>query len=59
MTQRIDLITGGIGGIGTAICQLIASDAMRVIAAHHPVEDEAAGAEHDSAGLLLVCVTRR
>lgn len=42
MTQRVALITGGTGGIGTAICQRLANDGLRVIAAHHPAEDEAA-----------------
>lgn len=42
MTSRVALITGGIGGIGTAICQRMAKDGMRVIAAHHPSESEIA-----------------
>ena len=38
MTQptRVALITGGIGGIGTAICQRLAKDGCRVVANHHP-----------------------
>lgn len=42
MTTRVALITGGIGGIGTAICRRMAKDGMRVISAHHPAECEAA-----------------
>lgn len=46
MTQqaRVVLITGGIGGIGTAICQRLATDGYRVVANHHPAEQEAADA---------------
>ena len=44
MTQqnRLALVTGGIGGIGTAICQRLAKDGYRVVANHHPAEQEAA-----------------
>ena len=44
MTQRarVALITGGIGGIGTAICRRLAKDGRRVVANHHPTEQEAA-----------------
>ncbi len=44
MTQqaRVALITGGIGGIGTAICRRLAKDGFRVVANHHPSEQEAA-----------------
>lgn len=42
MTKRVALITGGIGGIGTAICQRMANDGMRVVATHLPAESEAA-----------------
>jgi len=46
MTQqaRVALITGGIGGIGTAMCQRLATDGYRVVANHHPAEQEAADA---------------
>ena len=46
MTQqaRVVLITGGIGGIGTSMCQRLATDGYRVVANHHPAEQEAADA---------------
>ncbi len=42
--QRVALITGGIGGIGTAICQRLARDGHRVVANYHPSEQEQADA---------------
>lgn len=38
------MVTGGIGGIGTAICRRLATDGWKVIANHHPSEQEAAQA---------------
>jgi len=48
---RVALITGGIGGIGTAICRRLALDGWRVVANHHPSEQEGAQAwRNDLAG---------
>ncbi len=48
---KIALVTGGIGGIGTAICRRLARDGFFVIANHHPSEQEAAVAwKNDQAG---------
>jgi len=33
MTQRIALVTGGIGGLGTEICKHLARSGRRVVAA--------------------------
>jgi acetoacetyl-CoA reductase len=40
----VALVTGGIGGIGTAICRRLAQEGCRVVANHHPSEQEAADA---------------
>jgi acetoacetyl-CoA reductase len=42
--MRVALVTGGIGGIGTSICQRLATDGMRVVANYHPSEQEQAEA---------------
>jgi acetoacetyl-CoA reductase len=45
--KTLALVTGGIGGIGTAICRRLAGDGLTVIANHHPAETEAALAWHN------------
>jgi acetoacetyl-CoA reductase len=44
MGSRVALITGGIGGIGTAICRRLIKDGYEVYAAYHPAEAEQAEA---------------
>jgi acetoacetyl-CoA reductase len=40
--NKIALVTGGVGGIGTAICQRLAKDGFRVVASYYPpLEEEA------------------
>ena len=38
------LVTGGVGGIGTAICRELAHKGHQVIAGYHPAEEENAKA---------------
>ncbi len=40
--NRIALVTGGIGGIGTAICRRLTQDGCRVVASYYPAEKEIA-----------------
>jgi len=42
MKAKTALITGGIGGIGTAICRRLCADGFDVIAVYHPMEAERA-----------------
>ena len=37
---RLAVVTGGIGGIGTAICERLAKEGCRVVATYHPSEEE-------------------
>ena len=39
MTQRVAYVTGGMGGIGTSICQRLAKDGYKVIAGCGPTRD--------------------
>lgn len=43
MQTKVALVTGGTGGIGTAICRRLARQGCRVVAGFHPAEPEAAG----------------
>ena len=36
MSQKVAYVTGGMGGIGTAICQRLAADGFKVIAGCGP-----------------------
>ena len=39
MAQKVAYVTGGMGGIGTAICQRLAKDGFKVIAGCGPSRD--------------------
>jgi len=41
MKNKVALVTGGMGGIGTAICQYLAKEGAQVIASYNRDEDEA------------------
>jgi len=41
-TNRLAVVTGGIGGIGSAICVRLTQDGHKVIATYHPSEQEKA-----------------
>lgn len=59
MTQRVALVTGAMGGLGTAICQQLAKAGHKVVAAYHPQFDnkDAWLAEMSAAGFNdFVCV---
>ncbi|MBI4742648.1 MAG: acetoacetyl-CoA reductase [Betaproteobacteria bacterium] len=40
MTQRVALVTGAMGGLGTAICQELAKAGHKVVASYHPEFDK-------------------
>lgn len=59
MTQRIALVTGAMGGLGTAICQELAKAGHKIVAAYHPEFDKPEEwlREMSAAGFTgLVCV---
>ncbi len=59
MTQRVALVTGAMGGLGTAICQELAKAGNKVVASYHPQFDnkDAWLAEMAAAGFNdFVCV---
>ncbi|MHB1250415.1 MAG: SDR family NAD(P)-dependent oxidoreductase, partial [Polaromonas sp.] len=39
MTKKVAYVTGGMGGIGTTICQRLAKDGFNVIAGCGPTRD--------------------
>ena len=41
MSQKVAYVTGGMGGIGTAICQRLHKDGFKVIAGCGPTRDHA------------------
>jgi acetoacetyl-CoA reductase len=42
MKKKIALVTGGVGGIGSAICQELAASGCTVYAGYHPAEEKSA-----------------
>lgn len=42
MSNRVALVTGGMGGIGTAICQVLSAQGVKVIATYHRATEEEA-----------------
>lgn len=59
MTQRVALVTGALGGLGTSICQELAKAGHKVVAAYHPEFDKPTEwlAEQAAAGFKdFICV---
>ena len=50
MAQRLAYVTGGMGGIGTAICQRLAKAGCKVIAGCGPTRDHAKWLAEQKAG---------
>ena len=56
MTQRVALVTGAMGGLGTAICQELAKAGHKVVASYHPQFDNKDAWLADMAAAALVVV---
>jgi acetoacetyl-CoA reductase len=41
-TKRVAFVTGGVGGIGSAVCKELAAKGLRVVAGYHPAEEAGA-----------------
>ncbi|MBI3440480.1 MAG: SDR family NAD(P)-dependent oxidoreductase, partial [Proteobacteria bacterium] len=44
-TKTVALVTGGVGGIGSAVCKELAQKKYQVIAGYHPAEETNARAK--------------
>ncbi len=42
--KKVAFVTGGVGGIGSAICKELATKGLRVVAGYHPAEEQTAQA---------------
>jgi acetoacetyl-CoA reductase len=54
MSQKVAYVTGGMGGIGTAICQRLHKEGFKVIAGCGPTRDHAKWLAEQAAGLHLL-----